>query len=45
LELITESDTSHTILHTENVIVDRIDTMEGVTTGGVGESKLGVIDA
>jgi len=44
LELITESDTSHTILHAENVIVDRIDTVELVTTRGVGEGELSVID-
>jgi hypothetical protein len=45
LELITESDTSHTILHTENVIVDRVDTVELVATIGGLEHKLRVIDA
>ena len=45
MELITESDTSHTILDTKNVIVDRINTVELVTTGGVGDDKLGIVDA
>ena len=42
--LITESDTSHTILDTKNVIVDRIYTVKLVTTGGFLEDQLGVID-
>jgi len=43
--LVTESDTSHTILHTENVIVDRIDTNHVTDTSATSEGKLRVIDA
>ena len=43
--LITESDTSHTILDTKNVIVDRVDAVKGVTTGGIVEYQLRIIDA
>jgi hypothetical protein len=42
--LVTKSDTSHTILDTKNVIVDRIDTVKLVTTRGAGDAELGVID-
>jgi len=42
--LIPESNTSHTILDTKNVVVNRIDAVKLVTTGGVSECKFGVID-
>jgi len=42
--LIPESNTSHTILDTKNVIVNRVDTVKLVTASGTGQSKLSVID-
>jgi hypothetical protein len=43
--LITERNTGHTILDTKNVIVDRVYTVKLITTRGVGQAELGVIDA
>jgi len=45
--LVTESDTSHTILHTENIVVDRVDASRlcTISRSYTVQKQLGVVNA